>query len=162
MATLQNYAPLNFVDGPVTRLRFPEAASQSFKAGDLVILSSGKVAISVAAGNSLDTDTKILGMALEPATGVTDTMVSVLVFLGSVSMDLPVYHGTPASAVTAVANNGTAYALYHSSTGGFMVDLSNTTKPNVRQVTISPRYPVGEQYGIVTVTFDPDGLLVSQ
>lgn len=56
-------------------LPFEEGATQSFKAGDLVILSSGAI---VTAGTNLAAQVAV-GMALKPATGVTGAIIPVRV-----------------------------------------------------------------------------------
>jgi hypothetical protein len=55
-------------------MHYPEAAGQTFVAGDLVYLAAGKVTKSGVNPASL------FGIALEDATGVTDTDISVEVF----------------------------------------------------------------------------------
>lgn len=53
---------------------YPEAAGQSFVTGDLVYLVAGKVTICA------DGDNTILGQAMQKASGVVDTLISVAVF----------------------------------------------------------------------------------
>ena len=55
-------------------LPFAEGATQSFKHGDLVKLSSGKIIIGVKSETDI-----MLGFALDDATGVTDTLLRVQV-----------------------------------------------------------------------------------
>lgn len=58
---------------------YKEAASQSFKAGDLVTLSGGKVAaLATSDGDVTSAGNKVLGMALKDASGVTDTLIPVV------------------------------------------------------------------------------------
>ena len=140
--------------GPANIKTFPEAATQTFVAGDLVTLSSGKVAVAVAAsGTYSSSDVEggtILGVALEPASGTTDDPVKVAIADGRLEILLTCLHATPASAVTAVAQVGTTYDIGHYTlsgvTGwGYMID--DTSAANAMPVDIDDRYAVGEQYG---------------
>jgi hypothetical protein len=103
----------------------PEAATQTFKRGDLVILSSGKVAV---ATDDLD----VWGVAMVDATGTTDT-------------SLPIYtiHASDkfiaeASTTTAVSNQGTNYALVMTS-GSMAVNPGSTTTPGFVIESLDPR-----------------------
>ena len=60
-----------FHGGPPIVVNFPEGAGQSFKRGEFVKLSAGKVVLAA------NTDTQFLGIALADASGVTDTNVQV-------------------------------------------------------------------------------------
>lgn len=131
---------------------FPEAATQSFKRGDLVTLSSGKVAVAVAytSGDPVASGTKILGIADKDASGTTDTSIPVIIADDKTEFLLPVFHPTAGSAVTAVTNVGVAYELYRATVSGnlgFGVDISETTDTKVIPTEIDPTYPAGEQYG---------------
>ena len=64
----KGFRPAN-PDAPIRE--FEEAASQTFARGDAVILSSGKVAIALAASAEL------LGVAAEPASGTTNNKIKV-------------------------------------------------------------------------------------
>ena len=76
----------------------PEAASQTFKSGDLVIISSGKVAVA-------SSDDDVFGVAMQDASGTTNTPTNVYV----------IYPGdkfiAESGAATAIANQGVAYDL---------------------------------------------------
>lgn len=78
-----------------------EADSQTYKIGDLVTLSAGKVAILAAAGNDVTTSgAKVLGIVLRDGrnkTGMTANDVPVLIVNG-LELFLPVYHATPTNA----------------------------------------------------------------
>jgi len=124
MATFRNLGlSYRTTDGdPPDVAHYPEAASQTFKAGDLVTLSSGKVAVAVAASTTyasadLEAGT-VLGIALADATGVTGTAVPVAIANSRLLIPLLVLHGTPASAVTAVTQVGTAYDIAHYTING--------------------------------------------
>lgn len=73
-------------------------------------------------------NTEIAGQALEAATGVTDTAVKFRVIRPDSVFMMNVYHGTAASAVTAITQLGTAYGIIKpSATGKWHVDIENTT-----------------------------------
>ena len=94
----------------------PEAATQSFKTGDLVIISSGKVAVAT-------DDENVFGVAMNDASGTTDTDVSVYV----------IYPGdkfiAESGAATAVANQGVAYDI--NMTSGSMSVTTGTAESAV-------------------------------
>jgi len=60
-------------------VQFTEGASQSFKAGDPVKLSAGKIIAATATANNLDADQVLVGFAMKKATGVTDAACQVRV-----------------------------------------------------------------------------------
>ena len=60
-------------------VQFTEGASQSFKAGDPVILSSGKIIAATQTVSDLDADQVLVGFAQKNATGVTDAACKVRV-----------------------------------------------------------------------------------
>lgn len=88
--------------GPVTIQYFPEAASQSFVAGEAVYLVNGKV---TEFADGVDNgSTRFLGFAAEDASGVTDTDIGVYVADDDVVFEGNIYHGTVGSAITAVTD----------------------------------------------------------
>jgi hypothetical protein len=95
------------VGGPGSIEKTVEAASQSYTKGMLVYLSSGKVT-EVAAGNIT---AAFAGLALEDATGVTDTRAPLLAITEDDVFIANVYHATPASAVTAITQLGARWGL---------------------------------------------------
>src|SRR3990167_8494969 len=99
------------VRGRTFTQEFPETATQTFKAGDLVkIDSAGRINIAATAGNTLvSTGENLVGQAQEAASGTTDNMIAVTVFTEDTIITLPVYHATPASAVTAATNLDVLY-----------------------------------------------------
>lgn len=133
-------------------IRRPEAASQSFKKGQLLILnSSGQVAIFVASGSNHDTDADSLyGIALEDASGTTNANVKVRVFMPGDMLRLPVFHSTPGSAVTAETLVGETYVLRNVS-GVPFINIETSTKASGRIVGIDDTYDIGESYGFVFV-----------
>lgn len=121
---------------------YPEAASQSFKAGQFVYLASGKVTVCA------DDATTILGMAMQDATGVTDSDILVALAVPENTFEANVYHGTPASAVTAITQVGVNYALQVDSNKCY-VDIEDTSHDAFVVRAISRKDAVGDQYGRV-------------
>jgi len=138
--------------GPLSVRNFPVAASQTFKAGDWVTLSSGKVAVAVAAGSNVAGGTKILGIAQADAPTTTDTLVPVILADDSTQFAVTIYHGTPVSAVSAIAQLGTAYEVRNDTVGGSVVDIASTTNTKVQIMGFADEQPnsgtptVGVQY----------------
>lgn len=132
---------------------FPEAASQSFKTGDLLAISSGTVTIAKAAGNDFTTaDNDFLGIAAEDATGTTSNAIGVYVPCDKGSVfELPVDHATAASAVTAESQVGSTYVLTHTAAGVWTVAIDTTTNAVVTVTEVANRFATGEQYGTVWV-----------
>ncbi|MFI5384808.1 MAG: hypothetical protein ACHQ50_01700 [Fimbriimonadales bacterium] len=134
---------------------YPEAASQTFKRGDLVYLASGLVTAAATAGvgNNVASGTKVLGIALKDASGATNTAVPVAIANPNLRWVLPVTHATPASGVTAVTEVGTTYELERTAAGKWAVPIDDTTNTKVVVSAIHPQYALGEQYGWVEVRF---------
>lgn len=156
MASLVRTLPGGILDtgNPVIQ-DFYEAASQTFKAGDPVDVTSGKVTIVVAYGNTLGANDDIMGFALEDASGTTDNKIRVLLITKPTLVRLPVMHATAASAITAVTQVGTAYELTLDANGILGVQIDATTNVKGKVASIAPSYPVGEQYGLVDFMLDP-------
>jgi len=123
-------------------LTFPEAASQSFKAGEFVYLSSGKVTVCA------DNATTILGMATHNASGTTDTDCEIAIANYDTVFEANVYHGTPGSAITTIEQPGVNYALQSDSNKSY-VDVEDTDNDAFVVRNLSPRDSVGDQYGRV-------------
>lgn len=134
----QTLAPLEIVRGGI-KVTASEAASQSFKRDELVYLVAGKVTVVASAG------TVIWAIALADATGVTDADCDVQVDDGTLVLRGNVYHGTVASAVTAVANLGIKYGLYIAD-NKVHVDISNTSNDAV-VITSLDKGEIGDVYG---------------
>lgn len=122
MATM-GFQPLTPKSENVTWL--PEAATQTFVRGDLVIITSGKVAV-------MTDDDDMFGIALCNATGTTDTL-------------LPIYVPSPgekiiaeASTTTAQTNVGVGYALVVTS-GSMAVNPGSTTTAAFYIDSLDPR-----------------------
>lgn len=109
-------------------------------------LVSGKVTICAVASNEVG-NISILGRAAAKASGVVDTMLPVEVSIDGSEWLLPVYHGTPASAVLAVTDVGLTYPMRNQ--GGVWCFNKQTVGTNNRfkLTSIDSQYPVGEVYG---------------
>lgn len=139
---------------------FPEAATQSFKRGDLLENSSGKCAVSVSAGSDwLDSTADYLGVAMQDASTVTDTAITATILNHNTGWVLPMTHATPASAITAITDIGTQRTVERTGAGDCSV-TETTSSPVVEIVSIHPQYAVGEQYGWVVVRAIPAALAV--
>lgn len=133
---------------PEYKKNYPEAASQSFKKGQFVKLSSGKVAVCTSA------DTETIGMATHDASGVEDTRVLVALALPGTVFEVNVYHGTAGSAVTAITQIGVNYPLVVGS-NKCHADIENTTNDFFTVIALSPIDAVGDRYGRVYVQVLP-------
>jgi hypothetical protein len=123
---------------------FLEGATQSFKAGHVVVLNAGKVvkgASDPAAGT-------VLGLAAEDATGITDSKVGVFVgdeggeFIGNVQD----------TGALALANVGLSCGLVLDAVNNiFRVDLGDTTNLQVKVTELVDA--VGDINGLVVFKF---------
>lgn len=135
-----------------------EAATQTFKAGDLLQIASGggQVSICATAGNDFDSQSskRFAGIAMEDASGTTDAAVWVLVPVdNSAEFMLPVEHATPASAVTAKALVGDVYVLTNiSASEGWGVAIDSASNPTVKITSVEDTgQAIGELNGFVWV-----------
>jgi hypothetical protein len=94
--------------GPIVHKTHPEAAAQSFKAGAPVFLVAGKVTVI----GTLGTD-KIYGLAMQDATGVTDTPISVALLTTQMVLSICRNSGS-----TVIADIGIEGTLTFSGTAG--------------------------------------------
>lgn len=150
----QKYAIRKESDGstPPTVI-VPEAASQTFKAGDFVTLSSGKATIAIAANatyTSGDLESGLIfGTAVADATGTTDAPCAIELITDNSLFMLPAGHATPASAVNAVAQLGVGYDLIHHTSGGvtaWFYGIDDTSVKNVIPVELIDA--AGTAYGL--------------
>lgn len=132
---------------------YPEAATQTFKRGDLVYLSSGSVTVAAGAPANVASGTKLLGIALKDASGATGASVPVALANPNLRWVLPVTHATPASAATAITQVGATYELERTAAGKWAVPIDDTSNAKVVVTALHPAYAVGEQYGWVEVRF---------
>uniref|UniRef100_A0A6M3KF15 Uncharacterized protein n=1 Tax=viral metagenome TaxID=1070528 RepID=A0A6M3KF15_9ZZZZ len=121
---------------------YPEAASQSFLKGEFVYLVSGKLTVVPAA---VDSQVKIAGMALQDATGTTDTALAIAVAEEGVLFEM-----NATGAVTAITHVGGSYNLTITSNKHY-IDLNAATFPRFKVKALSPRDAVGDTYGRVLV-----------
>jgi hypothetical protein len=133
----------------INYLTFPEAESQTFKRGQFVYLSSGYVTACA------DDAVSILGMAAEDAnddSAAGTHEISVALAESHAIFEANVYHGTPASAVTAITTpcNGanSVFALQVDSNKCY-VDLEDTGHDAFLVIGLSPKDAVGDTYGRV-------------
>ena len=117
---------------------YPVAPASTFLEGDFLTFDgSGRLQQTVGTGANYGSGKIMVGRALENAVkddGSLKTHVAVLVCEPGTRFKLPIYHGTPASAVFASSTLGTAYEL-RNTTGGFpAVDISQTSNTKVRVV----------------------------
>lgn len=136
---------------PPSQITYPEAASQSFKRGDLVYLASGKVTAAVAKGSNLTSSgNAVWGIAVYDATGTTDANCEVIQLAGQdVEYCVPVTHATASSAVTAVTQVGSTFQLENVTGKGYACAIDDTSNPVFTVTEIAGQYAVGEQYGWV-------------
>jgi len=124
---------------------YPEAASATFKRGELVTLSSGLVA---ALSGTDPTAETILGIAMADASGVTNADAVIFVptpdslFVGNLGV----------SQVTAAPDRGALYGLVEAS-DLVHVDQSDTTNTRVVVVDLDRRDKVGDTNGRVIFKF---------
>jgi len=124
---------------------YPEAASATFKRGELVTLSSGLVA---ALSGTDPTAETILGIAMADASGVTNADAVIFVptpdslFVGNLGV----------SQVTAATDRGALYGLVEAS-DLVHVDQSDTTNTRVVVVDLDRRDKVGDTNGRVIFKF---------
>jgi len=130
----------------------PEAATQTFKRGDILGFTSGKLRCNVSAAANLDSSgDEVAGVALRDASGTTDADVPYVPLDTNVGLVLPVTHATPASAVTAVTQRGSTFCLERTAAGDWSVPIDDTSNPVCEIRDIDPTYAVGEQYGLVHI-----------
>ena len=123
---------------------FPEAASQSFKRGQWVVLSSGKA--TVVASDA----TELAGLALEDASGVTDAPVQIAVPRASCKFRSSVFHGTPGSAITAITQPGSKFGLEVENNKCYIgIDDTSNKAFLATRVVLPTGHAVGDQWGIL-------------
>jgi len=136
MATITQQ-PAGYFAGVHKVKNYPEAASQSFKAGEFVYLVGGKV--TVCASDA----TVILGMAVADATGTTDSSIPVLLAEAGTE-----FKANVTGAVTAVTQRGVKYALLVTSNKHY-VDVSDTDNDAFTILDFAQEDAIGDTYGRV-------------
>ena len=162
-------------------IALPEGTSQSFKIGDFLVFdssgTSGRVVQEVAAGSNFVAGTanqphhRVIGRALQNATGVAGKLVEIIIAEPGTEFLLPVYHTTATSAVPDTAQLGKSFELKYvsGSPNYFAIDLqasgTSAAKVKVTDMYIPdhsgydpnvPGYPThnsATQYGQVWCTF---------
>lgn len=136
--------------------RFPEAASESFKRGQPIYLVGGKVTVVATDGTS------VAGLAMEDASGVTDYQILIAIpHIGSTFI-ASVYHATPASAITAITQPGTRYALLVASNKAH-IDIADESNRAVlvTDIILPIGHAVGDVYGLLECEFLDEVLQLS-
>jgi len=134
---------------------YQEGAAQTFKQGDLVKLSSGKIIIATAASTDI-----ILGYALADASGVTDTLISVQEIRPSDYFVVPL----DSAGTFAVTDVGVAYAASTSANTWFCNKTGGAaTTTAVFRVVGSVEYDIRGKLrstagGPVLVRFNPSNI----
>jgi len=132
---------------PALTQTFPEAASQTFKAGDLVYRNNGYVTV-CGADPAL-----ILGVALEDAHNASndgDYDIQVLIINGWTEFIMQVYHSNAANNKIEASDLGKKYGIAVSSNQWY-VDKTDTS--NTRVIIHDFLDPVGTVNGRVGVIF---------
>lgn len=138
--------------GDEPTLCFAEAASQTFKHGDLVgIDTNGRVVILVAAGSNWDStnSTKMLGVALNDASNLAAASTTKNICVQIVTKDnpitLPFWSATPANAEQQDVIQGKVFVIRN--VGGIFVCNADTTANPVLVVRNTNKdYAAAEQY----------------
>jgi len=94
----------------------------------------------------------IYGQSLVAAAAVTDTALQTRVITPDSLFDMVVFHGTPASAITAVNQRGENYGLEVVTFEGYYA-IDETTTIALRVVDLSPMFAVADKWGTAFVKF---------
>lgn len=142
---------------PLREIEVPEAASQTFKRGDLVYRVNGKATlVTLSTLEYTSAQTAALGIALKDATNNSSPAATDVIPVAVIDNDfrwvVPVTN-TAADAVTDVADCGDSFPLQRTSAGNWAVNKQGNTNPVVIQESIHPQYPAGEEHGWVVVKF---------
>ncbi len=138
------------------------AASETYKVGDPLIRdSNGKLAIAATSGNNVGSG-DIVGTSLHNAADILtgtytpDGMGPYAPWLPGFRASLPLYHGTPASAVMTEAVLDLPTDLELRNEGGiWCLDVSATSNPKFRVESIAPGYAYSETYAQVNCVLLP-------
>ena len=170
MAT-QTLTPIRAVrrrgGGAVTIQYFPEAASQSFKKGEAVYLTSGTLAEFTA---SVDDGTqRFLGFAAQDASGTTGAACGVWVADDDLVFEGNIYHGTEASAVTAQSDLLSLLPLKQLTAQGagmVAIDKEDTASQidcaRIIGFSNRPGEAVGDTYGFVQFIIEASARQIAQ
>jgi hypothetical protein len=144
---------IQYFSGPYKVQYFKEAVSQSFKVGDMVVVTTdtGYIRIS-ATGDAVST-----GIALKDATGTTAYEIPVMIIESGTFLMSSVYHATAASAITAVTQIGASYDPRYS-TGANYLDIGTQTDNIFTGQKHMADDAIGTQYGRIIFTIKPTAL----
>jgi hypothetical protein len=120
---------------------YPEASGQSFKKGEFVYLVSGKVTVLPSTAQS---QVKILGLAMQDASGTVDTAIAVAIAEEGVLFEMNI------TSTTAITQVGASYGITITSNKHY-VNVSDTTERRFKVKALSPKDAVGDTYGRVLV-----------
>src|SRR3990167_1005409 len=143
--------PLKTVSGNPPELRtYPEAATQTYKKGELVYLVSGKVTEFTDAVD--DGTVRVLGIAAVDASGTTDTDAPVWIFNDDTIFVGTVDHTTAASAVTAVADVSNLWPFKYDTTNSRVtIDKEDTASQldacRIVGIYLPAGHTLGDIYG---------------
>jgi len=138
-------------------LFFAEAASQTFKQGDLVgIDTNGRVVILVAAGSNWDStsSTLMLGIALNDASNLaaasTTKNIAVQIVTKDNPISLPYWSSTATNAEQQDVIQGKVFVIRN--VGGiFVVNFDTTANPVVVVRNTNKDYAAADQYPVIDV-----------
>jgi len=141
------YGKMLYTTSPVIE-HFPEAASQTFEAGDLVFTNAGYIEECGADPAS------ILGLVMEDGhdAGAGDYQVPVLVFTEATFIEMCVYHSDPGANLIEDTDLRTLYGLV-ASNHKWLVDKTEVVNTRVKVQQFKD--PIGTVSGVVLVTVIP-------
>lgn len=128
-ADLANVAPTYRCKGDPLIIALPEAAGQTFVKGDFLTFTGGRVQKAHAAGTestagARGTGTMYVGIAEEDASGVTDTLIRVVIADTRTQFKLQLCT-TDAKQAYSVSHTGNVYRLRNCTTGGWACNIAN-------------------------------------
>jgi hypothetical protein len=150
MATIDNFR-MHMANGCYETREYPEAASQSFKAGELVYLASGKVTVVASDGQV------VLGLAAKAATGTTDTSLLVEVFKPGARVEGNLTNAG-SDVTSAVTHMGKQYNLYRDGTNKIsLIDTGDNTAAVFIPVAVAgaPKSTMGDVNARVIAEINP-------
>lgn len=167
--TTNQTPPRRFKGGPEQPL-FVEGTTQSWGIGDFIYQNGTSNLQTCTVNGSSQMTSQVGGQAKTKAVGTAGTLTHFYIIRPDDEFVMNVYHGTPASAITALTQIGTPRALVRIN-GLWMVDIENAVEGSANslaRVLITDIPPlvnaaggtnaVGDQYGFVKVSFLPVSL----
>jgi hypothetical protein len=125
---------------------FAEAPGQTFKKGDLCKIVAGSITVA----NTPATDINLV-IAAQDATGVTGTKVMAARVDEKSTLELTLFHATPASAVMAQSDVGTAYGWVTTALQGttqFVLNKADVTNLRLKVIEIL-LLPIAEKGALI-------------